>query len=60
MKKTNAIIYLGLTKAPGEKAWINGVSYVPLYMLSSPWKWWRWIVRAARRRKPSAPREAFR
>lgn len=52
-KKTSAIVYLGLTKNPGEKAWINGVSYVPLYMLSSPWE----VV--AVDRSSRAPKEAI-
>lgn len=51
-KKTNAIVYLGLTKVPGEKAWINGAVYVPLYMMSAPWE----VV--AVDRNPRAPKEA--
>ncbi|RYZ94250.1 MAG: CapA family protein, partial [Proteobacteria bacterium] len=51
-KKTSAIVYLGLTKVPGEKAFINGVSYIPLYMLSSPWE----VV--AVDRSSRAPKEA--
>jgi hypothetical protein len=35
-RRTSAIIYLGLTKAPGKKAWINGVTYVPTYMFDGP------------------------
>lgn len=35
-KKTSAIVYLGLTKAEGQKAWVNGATYVPLYMHSRP------------------------
>lgn len=35
-KKTSAIVYLGLTKNPGQKAWVNGATYVPLYMFSRP------------------------
>jgi len=53
MKKTTAIVYLGLTKVDGQKAWINGVSYVPLYMLSSPWE----VV--AVDRSSRAPKEAI-
>lgn len=52
-KKATAIVYLGLTKVLGEKAWINGVSYVPLYMQSSPWE----VV--AVDRSSRAPREAI-
>jgi Bacterial capsule synthesis protein PGA_cap len=34
--KTSAIVYLGLTKAHGQKAWVNGMAYVPTYMLWAP------------------------
>jgi hypothetical protein len=36
VRRTSAIIYLGLTKAPGRKAWVNGATYVPLYMKHRP------------------------
>lgn len=51
-KKTSALVYLGLTKVPGEKAFINGAVYVPLYMLSAPWE----VVAVDRNAR--APREA--
>lgn len=35
-RRTSAIVYLGLTKSPGRKAWINGVTYVPTYMFDGP------------------------
>ena len=35
-KKTSAIVFLGLSKAPGKKAWVNGATYVPTYMFSRP------------------------
>jgi hypothetical protein len=38
--KLTTILYLGLTKAPaqslGQKAWVNGVSYVPMWMDRGP------------------------
>jgi poly-gamma-glutamate synthesis protein (capsule biosynthesis protein) len=37
-KRTSAIVYLGLTRAPGKKAWVNGATYVPLYMFSRPYE----------------------
>lgn len=35
-KKLTALLYLGLTKRNGERAWINGVSYHPLWMDRGP------------------------
>jgi poly-gamma-glutamate synthesis protein (capsule biosynthesis protein) len=35
-RRTSAIVYLGLTKTSGKKAWINGVTYVPTYMFNGP------------------------
>lgn len=35
-RRTSAIVYLGLTKAPGKKAWVNGATYVPTYMFDGP------------------------
>lgn len=51
-KQSTAIVYLGLTKAPGQKAWVNGATYVPLYMLRK-----RYEVVAVDR-SDRAPREA--
>lgn len=34
--KTTVLFYVGLTKRPGEKAWVNGVSYLPLWMDRGP------------------------
>lgn len=51
-QKSSAIVYLGLTKRAGEKAWINGVTYVPTYMLAGPYE----IV--ATDRNPRAPKAA--
>ncbi len=31
-KQTSAIFYLGLTRRPGEKAFVNGLRYIPTYM----------------------------
>lgn len=36
-KQTSAIVYLGLTKTPGNKAFINGVRYVSLFMKRAPY-----------------------
>lgn len=34
--KATVMMFLGLTKRPGEKAWVNGVSYLPLWMDRGP------------------------
>ncbi len=31
-QRTSLAMYVGLSKAPGKKAWVNGVKYVPLFM----------------------------
>jgi poly-gamma-glutamate synthesis protein (capsule biosynthesis protein) len=31
-QRTSLALYLGLSKAPGKKAWVNGAKYVPLFM----------------------------
>lgn len=36
-KQTAPIVFLGLTKRAGEKAFINGVRYMPTYMNQSPY-----------------------
>jgi poly-gamma-glutamate synthesis protein (capsule biosynthesis protein) len=36
-KKTSALVFLGLTRDGRRKAWVNGMTYVPLYMLSHPY-----------------------
>lgn len=53
-KQTSAIVYLGLTKTPGEKAWVNGATYVPLYMHRRPYE----VV--AIDRDDRAPKEAVK
>lgn len=30
--KLSIILYLGLSRAPGKRAWINGATYIPIYM----------------------------
>lgn len=35
-QKISVVLYLGFTKRSGEKAWINGVSYIPLWMERGP------------------------
>jgi hypothetical protein len=35
-QKLSAIVYLGLSRSSGKKAWINGVSYIPTYMERRP------------------------
>lgn len=34
--KLSALLFIGLTKRPGEKAWVNGVSYYPLWVNRGP------------------------
>ncbi len=34
--KTTVMMFLGLTKRPGEKAWVNGATYLPLWMDRGP------------------------
>ena len=34
--KTSMLLFVGLTKNPGEKAWVNGASYLPLWMDRGP------------------------
>lgn len=34
--KITVLMFVGLTKRPGEKAWVNGVSYLPLWMDRGP------------------------
>lgn len=34
--KISVLMYVGLTKRVGEKAWVNGVSYLPLWMDRGP------------------------
>lgn len=36
-ERTSALLYLGLRKKPGKKAWVSSVKYVPLYMLQRPY-----------------------
>lgn len=31
-QRLNALLFIGLTKRPGERAWVNGASYLPLWM----------------------------
>ncbi|MGZ3657608.1 MAG: CapA family protein [Bdellovibrionota bacterium] len=35
-ERTSALVYLGLSRSPGKKAWVSTVKYVPLYMLQHP------------------------
>jgi poly-gamma-glutamate capsule biosynthesis protein CapA/YwtB (metallophosphatase superfamily) len=35
-QKTSMILFVGLTKRPGERAWVNGASYIPLWMDRNP------------------------
>lgn len=35
--KLSVIVYLGLSRAPGKRPWINGVSYIPIYMEKAPY-----------------------
>jgi Bacterial capsule synthesis protein PGA_cap len=35
-QKLNAMLFIGLTKRSGERAWVNGVSYLPLWMNRGP------------------------
>lgn len=35
-QKLSAIVYLGLSRSAGKRAWINGVSYIPTYMERKP------------------------
>lgn len=34
--KTTMLLFVGLTKRPGERAWVNGASYLPLWMDRGP------------------------
>jgi hypothetical protein len=36
-ERTSALVYLGLQRAPGKRAWVSSVKYVPLYMLRRPY-----------------------
>lgn len=53
-KQTSAVIYLGLSKRDGEKAWVNGVRYLPLYMKRRPFT----VVPAAA--FPGTPKDSYR
>lgn len=35
-QKLSAVVYLGLSRSHGKRAWINGVSYIPTYMERKP------------------------
>lgn len=35
-QKTTMLLFVGLTKRPGERAWVNGASYLPLWMDRNP------------------------
>jgi hypothetical protein len=35
-QKLSAIVFVGFSKRPGERAWINGISYLPLWMNRGP------------------------
>ncbi len=36
MKKLSAILYMGLSKREGQKAWVNGVTYLPVWTDRGP------------------------
>jgi poly-gamma-glutamate synthesis protein (capsule biosynthesis protein) len=35
-QKLSVVLYLGLSKRPGERAWINGIRYLPIWMNRGP------------------------
>jgi hypothetical protein len=36
-ERTSALVYLGLQRSPGKRAWVSSVKYIPLYMLHHPY-----------------------